>query len=110
MVENKACLHVQQSIHILSSVDSERLAAAMQVLVDRHEALRTVYTRRGVELLQRTLPTGTVDFAASSVADPPWESQIEPILAAARAPFNLEEGPVLRDRLFMFLSNEKGTT
>ncbi len=106
VVENKACLHVQQSIHILSPVDSERLAAAMQVLVDRHEALRTVYTRRGVELLQRTLPTGTVDFAASSVADPPWESQIEPILAAARAPFNLEEGPILRGRLFSRADND----
>jgi hypothetical protein len=72
----------------------------MQVLVNRHAALRTVYTRRDDTLLQRTLSVQSVDFAAIDVADQPWETLIEPILVAAREPFDLMHGPVLRGRLF----------
>ena len=105
-VENKACLHVQHCAYIHSPVDRQRLAAALQALVDRHEALRTVYTRRGEDLLQRTLATQSVDFAAVDVADLPWSALVEPILTAAREPFNLDEGPVLRGRLYSRAEDE----
>ena len=103
-VSNKACLHIPQAIYIHSPVDADRLAAALQRLVDRHEALRTIYTRRGTELLQKTLAAQSVDFAIVDLGgngvDQPWSTFTETILAAARAPFNLAAGPLLRGRLY----------
>jgi acyl transferase domain-containing protein/acyl-CoA synthetase (AMP-forming)/AMP-acid ligase II/acyl carrier protein len=99
-VSNKACLHVQQAVYIRSAIDATILAAALQTLVERHEALRTVYTRQGEALLQRTLATQTVDFAVVNAANQPWSALAEPMLAAARAPFDLAQGPLLRGRLY----------
>lgn len=99
-VANKACLHIQQTVHIQSPVDVYTLEAALQTLVVRHEALRTVYTRRGDALLQHTLPTGAVDFAVMDVTHQPWPAMAERILEAARQPFDLAKGPFLRAYLF----------
>jgi hypothetical protein len=99
-VSNKACLHVQQAVYIRSAIDATILAAALQTLVERHEALRTVYTRQGEALLQRTLATQTVDFAVVNAANQPWSALAEPMLADARAPFDLAQGPLLRGRLY----------
>ena len=99
-VSNKACLHVQQAVYIRSAIDATILAAALQTLVERHEALRTVYTRQGEALLQRILATQTVDFAVVNAANQPWSALAEPMLAAARAPFDLAQGPLLRGRLY----------
>lgn len=97
---NKASLHIQQSFHIRSRVDERALAAALQALVDRHEALRTVFARRDADLIQRTLATHTVDFAAVNLENRSWHSAADAILAAARQPFDLAHGPLLRGRLF----------
>lgn len=99
-VANKACLHIQQTVHIQSPVDGYTLEAALQTLVVRHEALRTVYTRRDDALLQHTLPTGSVDFAVMDVTHQPWPAMAERILEAARQPFDLTHGPFLRAYLF----------
>lgn len=97
---NKACLHVQQSIRIHSAIDLSALAGALQALVDRHEALRTIFVRRDGELLQRIPPARTVDFAAVNLENQSWQSAAHVILLAAQQPFNLAEGPLLRGRLF----------
>ena len=97
---NKACLHIPQCVYIHSPVESRRLERALQALVERHMALRTVYMRQGGDLLQRTLPAQRVDFAAVVLEEQPWSSVVEAILADARAPFDLMQGPVLRGRLY----------
>lgn len=99
-VHNKACLHVQQAVYIRSPIDATILAAALQTLVDRHEGLRTVYTRQGEALLQRILATQTVDFALVNATANSWPALAETMLAAARAPFDLAQGPLLRGRLY----------
>ncbi|MCE7987757.1 MAG: SDR family NAD(P)-dependent oxidoreductase [Caldilinea sp. CFX5] len=99
-VSNKACLHIQQAVYIRSPIDAASLTAALQTLVTRHEALRTVYTRQGEALLQRTLVDQTVDFAVVDVANQPWSALAEAMLADARAPFDLAQGPLLRGRLY----------
>ena len=103
---NKACMHIQQSVYIHSPVDRQRLQSALQVLVDRHEALRTVYTRQGDDLLQRILPAQRVDVELVEVGSQPWSAMVEAILAAAREPFNLAEGPLLRGRLYSRTAND----
>ncbi len=99
-VVNKASLHIQQSIYIHSAVDVHCLEAALQALVARHEALRTVYSRDNEELLQRILPTHSVDFAEVDVQNQPWSALAESILATAQQPFDLAHGPLVRGRLF----------
>ncbi len=106
-VANKACLHVQQSVYIHSPVDPEHLAAALQLLVDRHEALRTVYTRRGTELLQRTLATQSVDFAVVDLVQQDWQTRSHAMLAAAQEPFDLAQGPLLRGRLYRHAADDQ---
>lgn len=99
-VANKACLHIQQTVHIQSPVQVEILEAALQALVARHEALRTVYTRRADQLLQHTRATAGVDFAVIDVKHQPWPAMAARVLAAARQPFDLAQGPLLRAQLF----------
>ncbi len=100
VVSNKACLHVQQAVYIRSPIDAMILAAALQTLVERHDGLRTVYTRQGDALLQRTLATQTADFAVVNAADHQWSDLAETMLADARSPFDLGQGPLLRGRLY----------
>ena len=73
--------------------------------------MRTIYTRRGTELLQKTLAAQSVDFAIVDLGDnggdQPWSTFTEPILAAARAPFNLAAGPLLRGRLYCRAANDQ---
>lgn len=99
-IENKACMNIQQTIYIHSPVDVHALRAALQALVVRHSALRTVYTRRDGALLQRTLESKTVDFAAVDVEEGTWPTVAHVILKAAQQPFDLEQGPLLRSRLY----------
>lgn len=103
---NQAALHIPQAIRIHSPVDGQLLAAALQALVDRHEALRTVYTRREGKLVQRILPTQTVDFAIVDMAQDSETVLAAALLAAARHPFDLAHGPLLRGRLFSRATDE----
>lgn len=104
-VANPACLHIQQSVYIHSVVDVPALEAALQAVMTRHEALRTVYARRDGQLQQRTLTTQAADFAVVNVQNQPWPAINERVLAAARQPFDLAQGPLLRVRLFTRSAN-----
>jgi len=103
---NQAALHIPQAIRIHSPVDGSLLAAALQALVDRHEALRTVYSREAAGLVQRILPAQRVDFASVDMAQDSETAVAAAILAAARQPFDLAQGPLLRGRLFSRAADE----
>ncbi|MBX3013305.1 MAG: SDR family NAD(P)-dependent oxidoreductase [Caldilineaceae bacterium] len=105
-VDNKAFLHIQQSVQIHSPVDVACLEAALQALVARHEALRTVYTRQGPTLRQQTLATSAVDFALIEVEGQPQSALAALMLTMARQPFDLEKGPLLRGRLLRRSSHD----
>ncbi len=103
-VPNKAFLHVHLSVYVRSRIDVPCLEQALRTLVERHEILRTVYTQRGTECLQRTLPTQTLDFVVVNIAlqeeNQPWSWEAEAILRAVQQPFDLETGPIMRVRLW----------
>jgi amino acid adenylation domain-containing protein len=70
------------------NLDVEAFRRALDRLVDRHPALRTVFPTVADEPVQRVLPAMEVDFA-----------EVREIGAEAWRPFDLAQGPLLRVRL-----------
>ncbi|HEX7028946.1 MAG TPA: condensation domain-containing protein, partial [Gammaproteobacteria bacterium] len=97
-------LHPRSSAHNLSSAIelSEGLESAvihwvLSRLVERHEALRTVFEREADAVYQRVLPPFEVELPESR-----WESDaelMESIRRHAVEPFDLIRGPLFRARL-----------
>ncbi len=91
-------------IRIHSEINMELLRKALQMLVDRHEALRTIYPRKD------GIPVQTVKAyqkISCEDIDVSWadEKKINELTTQFnRRPFNLETGPVLRTALFRYNS------
>ncbi|MGD2116640.1 MAG: condensation domain-containing protein, partial [Acidobacteriota bacterium] len=85
---------------VVGDVDPDALEAALQSLVERHEALRATFAEADGEPVQRVaarmpVPLGRVDAGDRSEAD------LEQALAdEAFRPFDLEHGPLVRLTLF----------
>ena len=80
-------------------MDRERIRRALQVILERHEVLRTALVQQGEDLVQQVaaakdvpLPWQEVDLRAA----PPSEKQEaleERLLEEARRPFDLAQAP-----------------
>ena len=100
-----AAYHVPAGFRLKGQLDHSALAAAIDRIVARHEALRTTFTQRDGQVVQTIashdigLRLQTVDL--SETIDPQArEAQLREYLRqAARAPFDLERGPLARARL-----------
>jgi len=95
-----AAYNVAFPARIRSPLDVDALLNAFRELVARHPLLRTTYTLRDGEPVQRIHTTLPVDF---EVLDLP-ETSIEEIRQRAcddvRAPYDLHNGPILRVRIY----------
>ncbi len=83
-------------LHIRDDLDVSVLRRSLQVLVDRHAALRTTLaSHEGVPVqdIHDQLPFA---FEEISAANCTWEERIEQAAQAYQRPFDLERGPVLR--------------
>ncbi|HEU4963913.1 MAG TPA: amino acid adenylation domain-containing protein [Bacilli bacterium] len=84
-------------------VDVTRLQTAFQLLVDRHEQLRTTFTMEDDTPVQvvadRMTLTCSVEDWRDLVADEQARLERERMLEEARHPFDLATGPLLRVRL-----------
>jgi hypothetical protein len=81
-------------------LDAAALGRALLRLVERHDALRTVFPVADGEPVQRVQPAGDVPLAVEDLADlPPPQREARladwPAAEAAR-PFDLEHGPMFR--------------
>lgn len=91
--------HICYAIEWTQRPDSAALSAALDDLVARHEALRTIFPATDGEPRQVILPAlhvplAEVDLAAGdSVSEQKWTE------SAAAQPFDLERGPLLRATL-----------
>lgn len=99
-VENKACMHLYFVYRIRSRVDAAAMRQAFHALMDRHEALRIAYTQHGTDWMQQVRTDHAVDFEAFDDPSQPFEEIAKAVSASAREPFELEQGRVLRGRLF----------
>jgi amino acid adenylation domain-containing protein len=91
---------------IRSRLDLVEFRRVMQVLVDRHSALRTTFEEHGGELFQRVhvnVPVALDVTDATSWAEETLRGRLE---EEVHRPFDLERGPLLRMHLFTRAANE----
>ncbi len=105
-MQPEASLSYNESVtlRLRGPLDATALAAAMQDLVARHEALRATVSPDGMQLLISSATPGAPDVV-DLVGRPAAEQ--ERFLAEARRrhvlePFDLEHGPLLRSELLRF--------
>ncbi|WP_247364753.1 amino acid adenylation domain-containing protein, partial [Ralstonia pseudosolanacearum] len=94
--------HIPVGLRLKGELDEEALRRALDRIVARHEALRTCFEVQEGQAVQRVASADvglTLDWADLS-AEAASEHQLGLLAeAGARAPFDLEQGPLIRGRL-----------
>jgi amino acid adenylation domain-containing protein len=100
--------HMAGAARVSGAIDERVLGRAFQVLCDRHAALRTTFPAEDGRPVQRVHDAGgfAVEFRVEegSAWDEPEAARR--LVAEARRPFDLEQGPLFRARLFRRGANE----
>ncbi|HEX2094621.1 MAG TPA: amino acid adenylation domain-containing protein, partial [Longimicrobiaceae bacterium] len=95
-----AAYHALSVVRFDGALDVEALRSALDGVVARHEALRTVFAERGGEAEQVVLPPLRVPFRVEDLGAPAAgevEEEVERrVRREARLPFDLTEGPLVR--------------
>lgn len=89
-----------------SEVQVQALRDAFQALVDRHAALRTLYTLQDDQPVQHVYGYREVAFTQVSVVDMDAADLQRLVADTYQQPFDLEHGPILRVHLFTRAANE----
>ncbi|MGW5918026.1 amino acid adenylation domain-containing protein [Nocardia fluminea] len=94
---------VQVALTFAGQVDGARMRRAAQVLIDRHDSLRTAFVESGAGPRQIVLRDIGVDWGESSVTDISDHGRraraLEQLAAAAAAPFDPARPPLVRFHL-----------
>ncbi|RKG75241.1 non-ribosomal peptide synthetase/type I polyketide synthase, partial [Corallococcus terminator] len=92
------------AVRLEGALDAEALRRALELLVDRHEALRTSFALKGGEPVQVIHPPPAWTLPVTDLGDLPAgdrEAAVQQLsLEDAGRPFDLEAGPLLRSRLY----------
>lgn len=104
-----AAYNMAAGLRLRGDLDEGRLQRAFDGLVERHEALRTVFQVDGEQPLQRVLPAeplalNHVDLRASAEPEVELARQVEEEVGR---PFDLLQGPLLRASLFRLGQDER---
>ncbi|MCM5553309.1 non-ribosomal peptide synthetase [Pleomorphomonas sp. NRK KF1] len=85
----------------LPPVGEEVVKEAVQYIIDRHEALRTVFTEKDGRTFQRVLPTGAPVLLVHDIVDAenPKATAEQIFIREAARPFDLRNGPLVRFHL-----------
>ena len=94
-----AAYNVGQAVRISSQVDVTALRSALQVVVDRHAALRSTFAWDDKGPVQKVAGWKPVAFQHREVRGMDEEGLHRAVAAAAREPFDLDAGPVFRATL-----------
>ncbi|MFT7840503.1 amino acid adenylation domain-containing protein [Saccharothrix sp. BKS2] len=108
LVAHPEIFYVPTALWLRGNLDVEALRRAVTRLVERHEALRTVFRDAGsgprqVVLDRLDVPLGVEDCAGA--ADPCAEARRR-ASASVLEPFDLADGPLLRCRLYRTAADE----
>ncbi|CAA9346511.1 MAG: Polyketide synthase modules and related proteins, partial [uncultured Gemmatimonadetes bacterium] len=102
--------HIPAGLRLRGELDAEALARALDRIVERHEALRTVFPQVDGEPVQRIAPTGESGFLLVQHdlrAHPDAEAELRRILSEeSAAPFDLRDGPLVRGRLIRLAEDD----
>lgn len=91
----------------LPRVDEDVVKRAVQYVVDRHDALRTVFADNDGTTVQQVLPSVAVDLLVHDFADAenPRTTAEQVLIREARRPFDLWNGPLVRFHLVRLGTN-----
>ncbi len=93
--KNSLSYNMPYVLRLEGTIDKKKLQSAFEKLLERHESLRTVFTRIDGEVYQKILPT--VDLAIEYATSD--ETQVDQLSKAFVYPFDLQRGPLLRVKL-----------
>lgn len=94
--ENRFSYQIRSSFDIQGALDVEALKSAFEILIERHEILRTTFDYLGQAPVQIVHEHGILDF---NYIKPSLKSQDIPTFADGRFTFDLKEGPLLKIHL-----------
>jgi amino acid adenylation domain-containing protein len=92
--------HAFASVRLHFAVNHDRLRRVFQLLADRHASLRTLFAVSGGQPVQLVEQRREVDFIESAAAGLSEEALAGLLTDEAARPFDLEQGPLLRVRLW----------
>ena len=95
-----AAYNIAVAVQIHGMVDFVALERAFQVLVDRHAALRARFLAVDGQPHRQLYASAQVDFCVQEVTDLSEADLSSRIVAEAQRPFDLENAPLLRVRVF----------
>ncbi|WP_186001770.1 non-ribosomal peptide synthetase [Corallococcus sp. Z5C101001] len=91
--------HLSLAVDLRGPLEPPRLTAALQTLVDRHEALRLRFGEHEGEPFQEVLPREALVLGTSDLSGLDEARRRERLADVAHQPFDLKEGPVFRAHL-----------
>ncbi len=102
--------HLAGMLRLRGLVDDGALQRTFDALVERHESLRTTFHQQGEHAVQRIHPANSLPIATSDLRDTDpaqRDTQVQSLVdAEAQAPFDLEQGPLLRVRLLRLADDD----
>jgi amino acid adenylation domain-containing protein len=103
-------LNMPYAYRILGSLDATALHQSLREVVNRHEALRTVFSEVGGQLTQVVIKTPCIKWRVVDLSHLPASKREKQATQVSRrdasAPFDLEKGPLLRTKLIRLTENE----
>ena len=102
----KADYNLPQLLRIEGPLNFQALYDALNMIVARHEALRTTFDKQGNEGIQRITPELVVELPVMDLRDHTMqEDELQRLIDQdANLPFDLAAGPLLRAKLFRLAS------
>ncbi|SOP98103.1 amino acid adenylation domain-containing protein [Pseudomonas syringae] len=103
MEPGNAAYNVPMAVRLNGALDRQALSAALDLLVQRHETLRTRFVSEDGAFYQEILEQATVALEFASAAPAEIEQQVR---AELQKPFDLLSGTLLRVKLFQLSERE----
>ncbi|MCD9120743.1 non-ribosomal peptide synthetase [Cupriavidus sp. UGS-1] len=107
---NSGLYNIPRAVRLRGTLDQPALQKTFDALVERHESLRTTFHQEGEQAVQRIHPPASLPIAISDLRDigsAERDASVQSMVdAEAQAPFDLEQGPLLRVRLLRLADDD----
>lgn len=100
LAPDSAAYHFPYALRITSRIDLAAMRSALQALINRHAAFRTVFSERDGAIVQRVQADALVSFTVTDVGGMDAATISSLIAQESDSAIKLETGPVFRAHLF----------
>ncbi|UZN52005.1 amino acid adenylation domain-containing protein [Cupriavidus cauae] len=102
--------NIPRAVRLRGALDRSSLQRTFDALVERHESLRTTFHQESEQAVQRIHPPFSLPINVSDLTDndpAQRDAAVQSLVdAEAQAPFDLEQGPLLRVRLLRLADDD----